>query len=92
MEFELSGNGFLELADGTQHRISYYVRSYLELPGGPCKSHGQIDADDPNLIRILVISTDGRLTLILEDGSRLAILLRDSSGAISVRNPKPPAE
>jgi hypothetical protein len=82
MDLELSGNGYLETAAG-RHPARYYVRSYRERPGGLYDSYGRIEVEDPHLLMRLIIQRENdRLTLVLEDGSKLPILLTSTSGEI----------
>ena len=86
MEFELSGNGYLETPTGSYHRVRYFVRSYLERTGGLYDSYGRIEPDDAQLLlRLLIETKDTRFVLRLQDGSRLPVLLTSSSGSIRVQ-------
>ena len=55
-------------------------------PGALYDSYGRIEPDDARLLVQLLIDTkNGQLVLVLEDGSKLPILLMSSSGAIRVQ-------
>ena len=83
---KFSGHGYLETADAIRHPVRYSVRSYVEQPGALYDSYGRIEPDDARLLVQLLIDTkNGQLVLVLEDGSKLPILLMSSSGAIRVQ-------
>jgi len=89
---ESSGNGLLETPSGARHRVRYYVRSYLDQPGGLYDSYGKIEpADAQLLLRLLIETRDHRFTLVLQDGLRLAVVLTSSSGSIRVQGSPEPA-
>jgi hypothetical protein len=91
MEFERSGNGYLETGTAGRYPVRYYVRSYLEHPKGLYDSYGRIKPEDPDVLLRLMVETNGRqFLLILADGSKLPIVLTSSSGAIRLEDvPKP---